>query len=118
MGLTSSSIDLCRHSTYTNVTTTAPVDTRSRFYTLEIREQDDLDTLGKLGVGEWSSATLYVGRGFDWNGKGSLRGMQWIPCHRVWGEGGREIKAVLVGRVDRQSRTNTDDGVMEEVADT
>jgi diphthine-ammonia ligase len=118
MGLTSSSIDLCRHSTYTNVTTTAPVDTRSRFYTLEIREQDDLDTLGKLGVGEWSSATLYVGRGFDWNGKGSLRGMQWIPCHRVWGEGGREIKAVLVGRVDRQSRTNTDGGVMEEVADT
>jgi diphthine-ammonia ligase len=97
-GLTSSSIQISQNSTHPNVTTTAPIDTRSRFYTLEIREQGDLDVLGKLG--EWSSATLYAGRGFEWNEKSSSRGVQWIPCHRVWGEGGREIKAVLVGRVD------------------
>jgi diphthine-ammonia ligase len=26
--------------------------------------------------------------------------VQWVPCRRVWGEGGREVAAVLVGRSD------------------
>jgi diphthine-ammonia ligase len=100
-GLTSSTINLFRTSTYPNVTTTQPTDTKTRFYTLEIREQGDMDVLGRLGVREWSNATLYAGRGFEWNGKSSLKGVQWIPCQRVWGERGREVRGVLVGRVDR-----------------
>ena len=83
----------------------------SRFYTLEIRSPDDTDVLRHLGqesVKDWTSATLYAGPGFGYeefsDRKFSLRGVQWVPCKRVWGDGGRECAAVLVGRCD-------DDGV-------
>jgi diphthine-ammonia ligase len=78
-----------------------PRDTRSRFFTLEIRNGGDVELLGKQ---EWTSATLYVGRGFEWFGKErvgmKMEGVQWIPCQRVWGEEGREACAVFVGRID------------------
>jgi diphthine-ammonia ligase len=96
MGLTASSIIYQRDSSVPHFTTTTPGDTRSRFFTLEVRDEGDVEVLGKLG---WTSATLYVGRGFEGEG-GKMEGVQWIPCQRVWGEDGREVCAVLVGRVD------------------
>ncbi len=103
-GLTSPSIHLNRSLAHRNLTITSPSNSRSSFYTLEIREQSDINILRKLGehnVRDWTSATLYVAPSFEWNAKMSMRGVQWIPCRRVWGEDGREVRAVLVGRVDK-----------------
>ncbi|KAF2832044.1 adenine nucleotide alpha hydrolases-like protein [Ophiobolus disseminans] len=110
-GLTSTSITLRRDA---KTTITTPTSSRSRFYTLEIRNMADLRLLSKLGdesVVEWTSATLYIGRGFncDENTGMKLRGVQWIPCKRVWGECGREVKGVLVGRVDREGGEGIDE---------
>lgn len=104
-GLTAPSIQLNRSLAHNSLTVTWPLQSRSRFYTLEIREQSDVDALRRLGedsVKDWTSATLYAGPGFERNAKMNLRGVQWIPCLRVWGEDGREVRAVLVGRVDRE----------------
>jgi diphthine-ammonia ligase len=73
---------------------------------LEIRDAGDVEVLRGLGVLGWAGAALYVGRGFRWygdEGVGMEMGMesvQWVPCQRVWGEDGREVCAVFVGRVD------------------
>ncbi|CAG5183921.1 uncharacterized protein ALTATR162_LOCUS10820 [Alternaria atra] len=100
-GLTSSSMAYWRNPTTPHSTTTTPRDARSRFFTLELRDEGDVEWLGKQ---RWTSATLYVGRGFEWFGKEGvdmkMEGVQWIPCQRVWGEDGREACAVFVGRVD------------------
>ncbi|KAF3044735.1 hypothetical protein E8E12_010029 [Didymella heteroderae] len=103
-GLTSSSLSFSR-SPLTPLSITSPSHSSSRFYTLEIRSPDDTDALRHLGqesVKDWTSATLYASPTFDYEayGKFSLRGVQWVPCRRVWGEGGREVAAVLVGRRD------------------
>jgi diphthine-ammonia ligase len=90
-----------RNPTTPHSTTITPRDARSRFFTLELRDEGDVEWLGKQ---RWTSATLYVGRGFEWFGKEGvdmkMEGVQWIPCQRVWGEDGREACAVFVGRVD------------------
>lgn len=100
-GLTALSNSFERDPKVPHFTTTMPRDTRSRFFTLEIRDEGDVELLGKQ---EWTSATLYVGRGFEWFGKGrvgmKMEGVQWIPCQRVWGEEGREACAVFVARID------------------
>jgi len=102
-GLTSNDITFKRDITHSNVTVTTPANTRTRFYTLEIRKMADIEVLQRLGeesVESWTSATFYTGGGFSW-GKGmSLRGVQWIPCLRVWGDDGGEVRGVFVGRVD------------------
>jgi diphthine-ammonia ligase len=77
---------------------------------LEIRDAGDVEVLRKLGVEGWAGAALYVGKGFRWCGGAGMgmememememEGVQWIPCQRVWGEDGREVCAVFVGRVD------------------
>ncbi|KAH7072795.1 ATP binding L-PSP endoribonuclease family protein-like protein [Paraphoma chrysanthemicola] len=109
-GLTSADIQFTRNITYPHLTLTRPRDSRSRFYTLEIRDHSDVEVLSRLGedsVVEWTSAVVYVGRGFVWDDVRagmSMRGVQWVPCYRVWGEGGREVKGVLVGRVDGELR--------------
>jgi diphthine-ammonia ligase len=74
-----------------------PVGSRSRFYAFEIKEQEDWKRVGER---VWISGTLYVGRGGGWDGKLELKGLQWIPCKRVWGHGGKEVRGVFVGRVD------------------
>lgn len=105
-GLTSTSIRTMRSPDEPYRTTTWPQDTRTRFFTFEIRGKGDLGTLQasavQSGVSSWTNATLYVGREFTCNEKddATLKGVQWIPCQRVWGEDGEEVKAVLVGRVD------------------
>lgn len=102
-GLTSSSIHLSRDLTHSNVTITSPQDSRSKFYTLEICEQSDIEVLGQLGgtsAEEWTNATLYAGPGLKWTSKMAVRGVQWIPSQRVWGDGGIEVQGVLVGRKD------------------
>jgi diphthine-ammonia ligase len=100
-GLTSSSMAYWRNPTTPHSTTTTPRDARSRFFTLELRDEGDMEWLGKR---RWTSATLYVRRGVEWFGKEGvgikMEGVQWIPCQRVWGEDGREACAVFVGRVD------------------
>ncbi|KAF2034707.1 meiotically up-regulated gene 71 protein [Setomelanomma holmii] len=108
-GLTSSSIQFSRNITFPQLTLTSPQNTRSRFYTLQIRDAEDVQVLQRLGedsVAEWTSAVLYVGRGFVWGDMVReglvMRGVQWVPCLKVWGEGGREVRGVLVGRVDRE----------------
>jgi diphthine-ammonia ligase len=75
----------------------APVGSRSQFRVLEIRERRDCKKVKEYA---WTSATLYAGRGFEWDGEWELEGMQWIPCQRVWGAGGEEVWGVVVGRVD------------------
>ncbi|KAI4951407.1 hypothetical protein J4E91_004117 [Alternaria rosae] len=103
-GLASPSIAYERDATVAYCTITTPAHSRSRFFTLEIRDERDVEVLGKLGAQGWTSATLYVGRGFAWYGNGGegveMQGVQWIPCQRVWGEEGREVCAVFVGRLD------------------
>lgn len=115
-GLTSSSLSFSR-SPLAPLTITQPANGLSRFYTLEIRTPDDTDILRHLGqesAKDWTNAILYVSPGFKVEefGKFSLRGLQWIPCKRVWGEGGRECKAVLVGRCDDEG-ADVDAGMSE-----
>ncbi|KAF1924360.1 adenine nucleotide alpha hydrolases-like protein, partial [Didymella exigua CBS 183.55] len=104
-GLTSGSASFSR-SRLAALSMTQAAASGPRFYTLEIRSPDDTDALRRLGresVRDWTSATLYAGGGFaadEYLGRLSLRGVQWVPCRRVWGEGGREVAAVLVGRSD------------------
>ena len=108
-GLTSPSIHFTRSLAHANLTTTSlwpslALPSRSAFYTLELQSAADMDVLRRLGgdsVRDWSAATLYAARGFEWSAKLNLRAVQWVPCERVWGDGGREVSAVLVGRVDR-----------------
>jgi diphthine-ammonia ligase len=75
----------------------SPTCSCSQFQALEIRERGDYN---KVKQNAWTSATLYVGRGFEWDAAWNLEGVQWIPCYRVWGARGEEVKGVIVGRVD------------------
>lgn len=110
-GLTSRAIYHSVSPLAPSLTLTAPAHAASRFYSLAIRGRDDTDALRRLGEdsvkGAWEAATLYVtpqfGDGADGPGLGrkwSWRGVQWVPCQRVWDAEGRECAAVLVGRVD------------------
>ncbi|KAF9692486.1 hypothetical protein EKO04_009643 [Ascochyta lentis] len=81
-------------STSTSSTSSPP----SKFYTLELRTPTDLSLLRHLGsesVRAWNNATLYVTPGFGGGayrerGRG-LRGVQWVPCWRVWGGRGGSV---------------------------
>lgn len=94
-GLTSSSVRFDGKSL-------VPAHSSSRFCAFEIRDREDCERVREV---EWASATLYVGQGWErddeWNK--DLKGVAWIPCHRVWGSKGREVKGVLVGRVDGEA---------------
>ncbi|KAH6629831.1 ATP binding L-PSP endoribonuclease family protein-like protein [Boeremia exigua] len=93
----------------------------TRFLTLELATAASptlLRSLGAESVRDWTAATLYASPSFEWSAgvrasmsegmsesvnagaKMSLRGVQWVPCRRVWGEGGREVQGVVVGRCD------------------
>jgi diphthine-ammonia ligase len=89
-GLTSSSIHI-------DGNVVSPADSSSRFFSIEIKEKLDYK---RLAEHKWSSATLYAGRGFECNS--GLKGVQWIPCHRVWASRGCEVLGVIVGRVDHE----------------
>jgi diphthine-ammonia ligase len=86
-------------------TQTAVQDTRTKFVTLEVLSEDDVQSLARLSS-EWTTGTLYVSHDFGYSTQlnsvlvGGGRGVQWIPCQRVWGEGGKEVGAVFVGRID------------------
>lgn len=86
IGLTSPDITFTRPPQQTRLTHSLPAATRSHFYTLEIRNQRDIEVLRKMGedgVKGWSCATLYAGPGFKVGSKMNLRGVQWVPCKRV-----------------------------------
>lgn len=97
------------HSTLAALSITQARGTQARFYTLELRTPADATALRQLGresVRAWTSATLYAGPAFGGRvlGRAGWRGVQWVPCRRVWGEGGRECAAVLVGRWDGEAK--------------
>jgi len=105
MGLTASSIAFTPPPTDPPLTLSSPSGSRARFFALAIRSAEDLQ-----GLRTWreasrvacSHATLYAGPGLDVAAGADMdwRGMQWVPCRRVWGEGGREVRGVLMGRVE------------------
>lgn len=91
------------------LTLTSPTSSASTFYALAISSPADADALHqylrKEGVRAWSAATLYASPGFggeEGYKKWNWRGCQWVPCSRVWDAEGRECRAVVVGRVDRE----------------
>jgi diphthine-ammonia ligase len=86
-GLTSTSI-------HVEGTTASPGGSRSVFRAEEISKQSDIK------MDEWTSATVYTGRGFAWDTKWNMAGVQSIPCMRVWGNSGEEVRGVIVGRLD------------------
>ncbi|KAJ4380206.1 hypothetical protein N0V86_004515 [Didymella sp. IMI 355093] len=96
-GLTCPSLSFSRDPSAA-LSMTTPASSSSRFYTLEIRSPDDAAALRHLeqdGVKHWTSATLYASASFRCEEFGMLggRGVQWIPCRRVWGEkGGRSLR--------------------------
>ncbi|KAF1971210.1 hypothetical protein BU23DRAFT_556227 [Bimuria novae-zelandiae CBS 107.79] len=74
-------------------------DPESRFaYTvIEIPGDDEVDASRWLSRVE--HGTLYASAKFDWTQSYWFKnGISWIPCKRVWSEGGREVKGVLVAR--------------------
>lgn len=100
---------LSRSPLYPHLTLTTPLPCPTRFYTLSLRSPSDLSPLRHLGhesVRAFIAATLYATPSFaaafraGAYAKLSLRGVQWVPCRRVWGEEGSEVGAVLVGRVE------------------
>jgi diphthine-ammonia ligase len=86
-GLTSTSIQV-------DGTTASPTNSRSKFGTREITKQSDLK------MEDWTSATIYAGRRFLWDTKWDMKGVQCIPCMRIWGNDGEEVRGVIVGRLD------------------
>jgi diphthine-ammonia ligase len=89
-GLTSSSLQFDEKSL-------KPAHSSSRFLSIEIARKEDWERVKGMG---WASATLYVGRGWEDGWNTELRGVQWIPCFRVWGGEEKEVRGVVVGRVD------------------
>ncbi|KAL1595765.1 hypothetical protein SLS60_009454 [Paraconiothyrium brasiliense] len=58
---------------------------------------EEVDTAQLLSQMQYG--TLYASARFDWTDSTWFkRGIAWVPCKRVWGEQGREIKGVIVGR--------------------
>jgi diphthine-ammonia ligase len=89
-GLTSSSLQFDEKSL-------KPAHSSSRFLSIEIAKKEDWERVKGMG---WASATLYVGREWEDGWNRELRGVQWIPCFRVWGGEEKEVRGVVVGRVD------------------
>lgn len=79
------------------VTEVGPVSACVRYLSVEI-ESRDRDVAYLQGLGPWAHGTLYAAPGFD-PGKWAMEGLQWVPCKHVWGEDGREVRGVVVGRI-------------------
>lgn len=94
-GLTASSIDF--ENTSDRTAFSAPAGSHARFYAFEVRDKADCK---RISGRTWANGTLYIGQGFEWNREQKMDGIQWIPCHRVWGSSGEEVPAVFVGRAD------------------
>ncbi|KAJ4987778.1 ATP-binding endoribonuclease [Stagonosporopsis vannaccii] len=122
----SPSLTLSRSPLYPHLTLTTPSPSSTRLYTLEVRSPSSVTALRHLGresVRAFSAATLYASPAFAAQfqagayAKLSLRGVQWVPCQRVWGEQGREVGAVLVGRVDGGDGEGEGEGGMKGVGE-
>lgn len=99
---TSQRIQFTRHSALPYRSTTAVQGTRSRFVALEVRGEEYVE---EKKLGPWTAATAYVncrlkGSSAQLESILSSGGVQWIPCRRVWGQDGREVRAVVMGRID------------------
>ncbi|KAF2684940.1 adenine nucleotide alpha hydrolases-like protein [Lentithecium fluviatile CBS 122367] len=83
-------------------TPTAPDRVPVQYRTIEITHGEQ-PVSQLIEMGKWSFGTLYIVDGAQVLSErdiAALGGVQWIPCKRVWGQGAREVRAVLVGRVD------------------
>ncbi|USP79736.1 hypothetical protein yc1106_07010 [Curvularia clavata] len=97
----SQNIQFTRHAQSPYLSTTTVHGTRSRFVALEVHGEERVEE--KLGP--WRTATAYVNchlqsSSTHLEGILSNGGVQWVPCRRVWGQDGREVRAVVVGRID------------------
>jgi diphthine-ammonia ligase len=83
-------------------------NTQAIFFSLEISPADVVETLKTRlkdavsvhGDGDvvWEHATLYATPALSSEFCSVIDGLQWVPCKRVWGEGGKELAGVIVGR--------------------
>jgi diphthine-ammonia ligase len=91
-------------------------NTNSRFFSSEIEigcTSEDArtrleDMFGNLASVEWEHVTLYASPQMDGKWAEALKewkGIQWVPCKGVWGEGGKSIIGLLVGRASVKSVT-------------
>lgn len=74
-------------------------DPASRFAysVIEISGTERADSMEAVPHVEYG--TLYASAAFDWkDSKWPRSGISWVPCKRVWVEGGREVGGVLVAR--------------------
>lgn len=72
-------------------------DNRFGYTVIEISEPEGVDAAEMLSHVRYG--TLYASARFAWEDKRWFKnGISWIPCKRVWGEDGREIRGALVGR--------------------
>ncbi|KAF2749935.1 adenine nucleotide alpha hydrolases-like protein [Sporormia fimetaria CBS 119925] len=68
-----------------------------------LEEMTDLLGLSREEKGFcWDHAVLYAGHGLEGRAGGHwddcVEGLQWVPCFRVWGEGGEKVGGVVVLR--------------------
>ncbi|PSN65664.1 adenine nucleotide alpha hydrolases-like protein [Corynespora cassiicola Philippines] len=102
-GLTHSALSVERPSGRSAVAScTVPRGASPRFYAVEIVDGGKEEVEALKGLGAWTSGTLYAGPGFPVESMGT-GGVQWVPCKGVWGEDGKTVKGVLVGRVDAET---------------
>ena len=72
-------------------------DDRFAYSIFEIPEDERVDP-AKMPF-EVEYGTLYASSRFDWKDSSwAQSGISWIPCKRVWGQGGRELRGALVAK--------------------
>jgi diphthine-ammonia ligase len=79
--------------------------TDTRFFSIDITSVDSVEAVkNRLGDFVWEHATLYAsaGLGLSSGYASVVEALQWIPCKRVWGADGVEVRGVIVGRCTLQ----------------
>lgn len=67
-------------------------------YEYRVIEIPDEEVDAEQYISQVENGTLYASARFDWTDMRWFKsGISWVPCKRVWGEGGREIRGVIVG---------------------
>jgi diphthine-ammonia ligase len=99
----------CKVSTSSSSSYTIKIsNAQTLFFSLEISRDDSVgsvkmrlrDAVSVHGDGDviWEHATLYATPALSSEFCSVIDGLQWVPSKRVWGEGGKEVVGVIVGR--------------------
>ncbi|KAF2015899.1 adenine nucleotide alpha hydrolases-like protein [Aaosphaeria arxii CBS 175.79] len=91
----------------------AVVGTGTTFFAVEVGIDGDGGGWEEMAhrVKGLEHGTLYVADGADsadFGPEERFGELQWVPCQRVWGRDGREVSAVVVGRVSVDDRGSID----------